>query len=58
MKVRILCSPTIAPVWIGRIGEIREHPCDFHKGKCYRVAIDDHVLALYENEFEPVGDEE
>jgi hypothetical protein len=58
MKVRILNAPTIAPAWIGKIGEIKEHPFNFYMGKCYKVAIDDQELALYENEFEPVDDEE
>jgi hypothetical protein len=58
MKVRILRSPTIAPAWIGKIGEIKEHPVDFYMGKCYKVAIGDQELALYENEFELLDEEE
>jgi hypothetical protein len=58
MKVRILGVPTIAPAWVGKIGEIREPSSDFYKGKCYTVAVEGQELALYENEFEMIDEEE
>jgi hypothetical protein len=61
VKVRILSVPTIDPMWIGKIGVIREEPFDFYKGRCYRVEIEDQEsergLALYENEFEVIKEE-